>query len=451
MSSLKDYARKMFELMPQGVGRAEAITSLTTTTVVCSSLAFGGVTGQKFVDKWLLRRDTTTAADRIRRCTDFTSSSGTLTHAGTNYADTTATSETLEILNYEPYLVDLAIQRSVTRLKRHDSHIIPTRQGITRYDLSGMDWLTDPGDLTGVYYRPSPVITNNRRMERWNNYDSAGSLIPDDWTLVGADATIARSTTNQRHGYNVAITRAGSGTTFQQVPSLLDTGVADDSLAGKTVTAVAWVWSDTASQVSVRVNDGVATTTSAYHTGGSGWEELSVEKTLSDSSVLLSMWVSVEIDGTVYVDEAYLCIGELTDTVRRDAYQTQKLAANEYQLLQDEGLIELPAKGRGGQYIIKTKRSYPQFVASRIAAGTADGDTSDAPETAVAAGALGRLFESLYEDETNEAAKARYLVQANTWNRRSEQLNLKHLEEKSERGFGLDLPPVMAMPGMRRV
>lgn len=451
MTTLKSIARKMFELAPHAIGRAEALTGLTTTTAACASLAQGGVTGQRYVDRYMLRRDTTSAADRVRRCVTFDATSGTFTHAGTNYADTTATGELLEILDHEPYAIDLAIQRALARTTQQDAYVLPTRQGMERYSLSDLTWLEDPGDILGIMYAGSPVITNNRSFEEWNGVTSAGLLTPDNWTLSGTSATIVRSTTHQRFGYNVAITRAGTTCTLAQSPGLLDTGVAGESLIGETVTAVAWVWASTASQARVQMTDGITTVNNSYHTGGSGWEELSISMTPAVTATGLTGQVSVEVDGTIQVDEAYMCCGELTDAIRRNSYQRQALARNQWDFAQDEGVIYLPTRGRGGQYIISTKRSYPQFDATRVAAGTADADVTDAPELTVATGAIGRLFESLYSDVTDESAKQRYLVLANTWNRRFEGLALKHLVERSERGFGVDLPVISAGRMTRRI
>ena len=130
-SSLKEIAREILNHRELGLGRVETIASLTTTTAVVTALATGGRSAQEFVEKWMLRRDTATAADRLRRCTSFTSSSGTLTHAGTNYADTTATSESIEIWDIEPKFVDQAINATLHRLKREDREIFPRTEGST--------------------------------------------------------------------------------------------------------------------------------------------------------------------------------------------------------------------------------------------------------------------------------------------------------------------------------
>ena len=98
MPSLKEIRREMYRRHPGALGRTESIASLTTTTAVVNALATGVIDSEKFVRKWMLRAEAASAADRVRIVKTFASASGTFTHEGTNYADTTATSEKLDTI-----------------------------------------------------------------------------------------------------------------------------------------------------------------------------------------------------------------------------------------------------------------------------------------------------------------------------------------------------------------
>ena len=89
-TSLKEIRREMLA-RNQALGLKFNLASATTTTAVVTALAAGGFTQGRFFGRFLVRAEAATAAgaDRVRRVTDFTASSGTLTHAGANYTDTT--------------------------------------------------------------------------------------------------------------------------------------------------------------------------------------------------------------------------------------------------------------------------------------------------------------------------------------------------------------------------
>ena len=122
----------MIRKLPGDLWREDAITSLTTTTIVSNSLLFGGISNDRYAGQWAWRPDTTTTADKTRYITAFASATGTLTHAGTNYSDTTATGENVIISRVEPYIVRQAIDSAVRRLKTsigRSSRLSPGRAG----------------------------------------------------------------------------------------------------------------------------------------------------------------------------------------------------------------------------------------------------------------------------------------------------------------------------------
>lgn len=444
MTTLKEIRRYLYELAPDLVGRLESVASLTTTTVVVTALGTGGYSSERFRGSWLLRAETATAADRVRKVTAFTSSSGTFTHAGTNYGDTTATSESVEILNpdYEPHKVDRAIQTILGTTRRLDRTIVPGVTGQSRYWLHDLSWLQEPGDIARISVTNSPVLTRNRDMEQWNTVSSAGALEADFWTLAGSGGTQTRTTTGARRGkYAVALVRSGADVTFKQSIGLLHNGgtSSPSSLAGQVVTGVVCGQTATASQLRVVIDDGVTTYPSSYHTGGGGWEELSIEATLSASATKCDVYVEMKVDGTAYVDQCYACLRSLNESVRRDQYIESTVGDGRLVSFEQNGtpVAVLPPIGFGQQYVFWTQRPYPRFNDTRLLAGSADADTSDAPKELIACGAMWRLHEGM--GEVPDAA-SRYLAIASEYRERYEKLATGHLYMPSDHDGGVPLP-----------
>ena len=268
------------------LGRVADVASLTTTTAVVTALATGTVSAGKYSEKWLLRPSTANVADRVRVSSTFASATGTLTHAGTNYADTTATSEQIEILEHEPYLFDQAIQRALGTTRRVFAYEMPSRPGLDRYSLADQSWITDAGDVARVYRRGSPLLTRNRHFEHWNAY-SSGALVPDDWTLAGSGATFARSTTTRgRTPYALGVTRSGTNATVTQAYDVVLHGVSSQDIRSETVTGVLVGRSGAGSSLTVTVRsldaagNVLSSNASDAHDGDDDWQELSVEHTV---------------------------------------------------------------------------------------------------------------------------------------------------------------------------
>lgn len=421
---------------PAELGRIVPITSLTTTTVVASSLASGTVSAERYINKHLWRGEASTSADYWRICTNFAAATGTFTHAGANYSDTTATNEELEILEHEPYLYNEAINLTLGKTRRRYAVELPAWQAHSHW-LDDFTWLRNPADVRKVELVVSPQLTRNRYFNN-RSYDSSDALAPDFWTLSGSGATMAYSTTQAWKGSaSLAITRAGTDCSLAQtVPHALHTGVGDDSLRGETVGMTAWVWSAVASQVRLRITDGVDTTNSSYHTGGSGWEELSVSHTVDDAATTLTFSVRVETSNTVaYVGEAVGFFSTVNDTLRRDNYYPRTQWDVRFDQSGRDLPVTLPSVGRSAFWRIISWRPYPQLDWTRLAAGSDETATIDAPLDLLVSGALAHLYTKL--SGTPDIDTTRYQQLAGTWNFRWEQLARNHLHEPGGPGIPL--------------
>lgn len=432
--------REAIQRLGPTLGRTEAISSLTTTTAVCSTLASGGLGGERYRNYWMMRLNAASSADYFRRCTSFTASSGTFTHAGTNYSDTTATSEYLDFLapDLEPYLLFAAAQEVIPQIKRLDVLEMPAYGG-DRYNLGAFSWVKSDSDIHRVTWRPTRQLGRNRSFERWNGYDTSGNLTADHWTLAGSGATLSRSTTGARNGYyTAAMTRAGTDCTLTQTIGLLDDGV--DSLQSQTVTVALKVTTSAASSARIFISDGVTTTNSSYHTGGGTMEELTASHTLSASATTLTFGVELKADGTSYIDECYIVLGSsITDTDRKD--QFIESAVNPYWLKDvSKPTAQLPARGIGsGQYLFYVVRGYPAFDATRLAARTAGPDTTDAPILTAALGIAGLVFRQLSYRREEEGNDRFGRLAGETW-ADFERSALDHYTKNLPADGGIELP-----------
>lgn len=428
MPTLTQYREEMLKIGPADMGALYPLTAAAAQSVTSSSAALGGYTNQKWKDYYLLRRDAVTPpTDRVRRVTSYVSSTGQWVHEGAAYSDTTFTGESVELWRYDPLLhVDPSINEAIRDILRLEMVELPSLN-TQRHTLHAFDWMTSVPSIERIEASNSRQLSRNRFFEHYNSRAS-GILQPDFWTLAGAGATMARSTTQLRRGkYTLAITRAGTDATLTQTIGLLETGVSADSLRGETETAVLVGWSTEASQLRIGINDGVTTTYSSYHTGGDTFEELTVEKTLSASATKCDLIVSVETSNSiVYLDEAYQVYQTVTDSDRRASPGTTRI----YPIGYEQGVsfpITLPGQGRGHSFHFYLRRPYCEFTASRIAGGTADADIADAPLTIVATGALAKMFARLaHVSQAHDEAQALH-EHARVYRRSFERMAKQHL------------------------
>lgn len=448
MSTLAQYRQEMLRREPS-LGQVEAVASLTTTTVVVNRLAVGTVQSGKFIEKWIVRPDAapaTPGADRTRMVSGYTASTGTLTHAGTNYNDTTSASENVEIHEQEPYLLDLAIQSALKETQHRVTDTLPLNNA-GRYWLSDFSWITGPAAIARIGRKADPTFTRNRYFENWDDYQSitAGALQPKYWTLAGTSATFARQSTYSRRGpYGLQIVSAGGNVaTVSAVYKVIQSGVVADSIRSQVITGAAVTRSVTASSQRVRVTSedaaGVvlSTSNSSFHAGGGTLSELSVEHTVHASAEQVRVQLRQEQNETAQAAELYGFVGTLNDTIRRDAFiPSWTEGYPEYE--QGQPLLLYGPRSQSGALVIESYKGYAPFTQSRVDAGTADSDVSDAPLDTIAEGALFHLYAGLEPEwrdaKTTNASKARAHFQ--NWSA----LRAQHLAVREERGQGFNLP-----------
>lgn len=445
MATLKAIRQLMLQMAPE-LGSVETPASGSATTIVVARLASGTLSPQTYAGRWLLRPDAASAADRAGRLvTNYASSTGTLTHAGANYSDTTFTGESLEIHRFDPQRIDRAIAYAVRTIRLLDVDISPTTSHKVDYELFPFEWVQEPDDLLAIGHNGNPVMSRNRGFEKWNTY----ATLLDHWTLAGAAGTMARASGVPTGKYGVTITRAGTNVTLTQTIGLLDTGVDADSVRSETLTLVLRGVSSTASHLRAAVADGTQTVTTSYHTGGGGYEELTVEITVAATATTLTIQVQVNTtDAAATVDQCYLVRGAISDTIRRDIYHTEYLRPDDWEWGTTN--VRLPERGKKSQYVFFSARPVSGFSTDRIAAGTADSDEVDVPADTAAIAALARFYRGL-SSRSNEVT-TRYQQLAGYWEmeRQKAQEKLLTLPGEPNPGFGLQWRPAVLAPAVRR-
>lgn len=442
MTTLSAYFLRAQELAGEELlGRSVPLSSLTATTAVSSSqLAFGGNSEQKYAQKWMWRYDTTTTADKVRFSDSFAPGTGTLTHSGTNYSDTTATDEDMFILPewLEPYRARTAVHLAVQQVREWDETIIPVVRGQEWHWLHELDWIQDSASIRDIFWNYCPVITRNRYLQKRHTVNTSGVLTPDDWTASNnAAGTLFEETTYRGQKYYYALSRSTTDAALAQEISALRTGVSGDFPVGETITAVAVVQAGAIANLKLRINGDAGTTNAT----ADAIEEVSHEYTLTAAQTAITTQLIAQTTDTDHIVwEVYTCIGALTDQIRRDNFPRYML--HDYKFEQGGPLkIHNPHVGSPGQLIICSERPFPGFDATRLGTGAADADESDAPLVPVAVGTVAILLEQ-HLGKTHPESMA--------WRRKFESAILKHLAYPTEGGQGKKvINPPMAAAAMR--
>jgi hypothetical protein len=404
MTLLWEIAREAIALLPgepgeEVLGRVVTPSSITTTTVVSTSaLAFGGLTEQAYAQKWMWRPACASVADCIRYSTEFAPATGTVTHAGTNYSDTTVGSESLILTPWYPGAWRTAIDMGVRRIREKVTTIVPVSLSQRNHYIHDLPWLTGPGDIIDVEYSNCPVITRNRYFQERYTVNSSGVQTPDFWTVANnaaASPFVATNYRNQKWYYSLERS-GGTDATMTQTVSAMQNGVEGAFPAGSTITAVCVADPDTAGDVLLSLSDGTTTATSTG--SGAALQEITTSLTLADAAQEITITVTAQTSNAAQkIYEAYVLVGDIVDGVRYDSYDRYPVKRSDYEFVQGGPLqIRTPFLGVPGQLIIHSERGHTGFDATRLQSGAADTDNTDADLTTAATGAIYYLFRGKY-------------------------------------------------------
>lgn len=185
--------------------------------------------------------------------------------------------------------------------------------GVTNLDVAHVPDKTADDTMTGNWSFTKSVGTPggqsyvvNGNLERWFGGTAAA---PSGWTINGSGATVARDATNKKLGLAAAgLTRVGNDCYLgQNVAAFFGPAAWWQS---RKVTFGCWVRATVASRARLTIADGVGTTSSGYHTGGSAFEWLSVTRDLNAAATQVEVRLVVDTGNTTaQFDGATLVLG----------------------------------------------------------------------------------------------------------------------------------------------
>jgi hypothetical protein len=149
-----------------------------------------------------------------------------------------------------------------------------------------------------------PATSNPRNLIKNGNLDcwlagagpfSQGQISADGWVVQGgASVAVSRESSTVKLGsYSMKVTSTSPDLGYLNslnVNNELGTGI--NYWKGRKVSLSAWVWADTANNARLQINDQITPSPTAYHTGSSTWELLTVTHTVSNSATNLFIQVA---------------------------------------------------------------------------------------------------------------------------------------------------------------
>jgi len=124
------------------------------------------------------------------------------------------------------------------------------------------------------------------------DWTAGAAAAPDNWTLAGASATVARDASPVKiDQYSAEITRAGADCYLSQ-------SITSGWSAGQQVTAGAWVYATVADRARVTIITDAGSTSSSYHAGSSAWVWLEATHEIEYNATTLAIRLEVKTGDT---------------------------------------------------------------------------------------------------------------------------------------------------------
>ena len=150
-------------------------------------------------------------------------------------------------------------------------------------------------------------IENNILNGDFESFSLGTTLAPDNWTLSGTNATVAKELSIVKIGTSsVKLTRSGNTVVLYQNIHL-PKGI--NYWKNRKITLSAFVYSTVANRARLAIDDGPTASVSTYHTGDSTWQLLKITHTVDASATqiqcscqLLNGDTSVYFDGVVLIE-----------------------------------------------------------------------------------------------------------------------------------------------------
>jgi hypothetical protein len=159
---------------------------------------------------------------------------------------------------------------------------------------------TPTGNGLPAGWSDAPPVTEKVLNGGFETWTAGVNLAPDNWSLSGASATIARESTIKKLGtYSAKLTRAGADCQLMQDITPVE------YWRGKTVTFGCWVYATVAGRAMAYITDNIGSAASSYHTGDSTWQWLTVTYKVNANATFLRVMPYIATDDTAaYFDGA---------------------------------------------------------------------------------------------------------------------------------------------------
>ena len=285
-------------------------TNITTnTSVISTELTDAGYNNDDYFIGWYILFLGTNNAAKVRRITDYTASSGTLTVSGTPLSGESGVTD-FELHRYDP-------NRMMNILNEQSRTVFPLlHQPVVQrlyYAGSQQTRFPLPSTLIG---RPESVWVGDQVLQVNDdddniidngNFETGSGAAFTGWTA--ASLTLAEeSYSSIPHNYAVLRQQRSVQATVaaSTVGTLLNTVSNPTNYDGMFINFSVWVYSTTASRITAQIIVDSSTASSSTH-NGSGWEQLFVQTNIPksiSSALKVGLSVSSGVTMSFYVDEA---------------------------------------------------------------------------------------------------------------------------------------------------
>ena len=308
-------------LRPMGLITSAATTSALSSgaaTVVDTKLRDRFPVDDYFNNQWYVHITSGNDVGKIRRITDYTQSSGTLTYVGTAWAG--GDSPSFELTPFDPTEVMNLFNEALEIVYPNISMIRDIETIVTG---NNQHTYTLPNTIRKV----DRVYLGNRReansgdnlllngdFEDWDS-DTLTPGSQNNWTLAGSGATFNKEAeTSNPENYMVLsgnnsgrLKVASATTTLLQTFTPASSSYTSVATEGQEVNLSAWVYCNTESKVKLYITD---TVVGSFH-GGTGWELMKASATLAHDATTAVVGLSVAASNVAaYIDEIWLTIGQ---------------------------------------------------------------------------------------------------------------------------------------------
>ena len=302
------------------------IGSFTTTTaigatgsltvVISTELRDTGFTDNDALNDTFIKITSANNDDTVRRITDYTASTGTLTISGTDLTSDSSTQATFELYRYDPNQLRDSLNDArlevFPELYKHVEDTTLTLEGSQH--MYARPTSIRQGYVRQIYQEPRhDAKTFQNNIVSTLNCDFESSTIGDDWTASSITLAAEAETTTPDNWMVFDGSQSGKCTVAATSDaSLLMTVPNSTNYLGEEINMGIWVYSKTADRISaaIRLDNGTISTGNTH--SGNGWERLTHTLLAATGTTNIKVGLSVPSGAAFifYADEIIATAGQ---------------------------------------------------------------------------------------------------------------------------------------------